>query len=155
MLKINELAPEFSLFDKDNNLVKRSDFLGKWVVIYFYPKDNTPGCTTQAKTYEENLNEFKKRGIEVIGISKDSVASHSNFASKHNLTFTLLSDPSLEVLKAYKVWGPKKMYGREYEGVIRSSYLIDPNGVIRGAFSKVSPKNDALTILNYYDEIVK
>lgn len=155
MVNVNDKAPNFTLPDKDDNLVSLNDFLGKWVVLYFYPKDNTSGCTLQAQNYEASLDEFKKRDVKVIGISKDSTKSHRNFASKYDLTFTLLSDESKEVLENYGVLGLKKLYGREYMGVVRTTFVIDPEGVVRARFDKVSPKTDPTKVLEFLDSVGK
>ena len=142
MLEVGMKAPEFSLLNQDGKEVSLSDFKGKKVVLYFYPKDNTAGCTKQACGFAQLYPDFTEKGAEVIGISKDSVESHRKFADKFNLTFTLLSDPEKEVLQAYDVWKEKNMYGKISMGVIRSTYLIDEEGIIVKAFSKVnSTKN--------------
>ena len=142
MLEVGIKAPEFSLLNQDGEEVYLSDFKGKKVVLYFYPKDNTAGCTKQACGFAQLYPDFTEKGAEVIGISKDSVESHRKFADKYNLTFTLLSDPEKEVLQAYDVWKEKNMYGKISMGVIRSTYLIDEEGIIVKAFSKVnSTKN--------------
>ena len=125
MLKVADAAPDFTLPDADNNMVSLRDFRGKKAVLYFYPKDNTPGCTRQACAFAENFAEFRERDIAVIGISKDSVESHRKFAEKYNLPFILLSDPTLEVLKAYGVWQEKKLYGKVSMGVVRTTFIID------------------------------
>ena len=142
MLEVGIKAPEFSLLNQDGKEVSLSDFKGKKVVLYFYPKDNTAGCTKQACGFAQLYPDFTEKGAEVIGISKDSVESHRKFADKYNLTFTLLSDPEKEVVQAYDVWKEKNMYGKISMGVIRSTYLIDEEGIIVKAFSKVnSTKN--------------
>lgn len=147
MLEIGIKAPDFALPDKDGNIVKLSDFSGKKVVIYFYPKDNTPGCTKQALAYADEYENFVKEGIVVIGISKDNRASHEKFASKYNLPFILLSDSELEVIKKYDVWKEKKLYGKTAFGVIRSSYLIDENGIIIACEEKAKPDTNAKNML--------
>ena len=136
-------APDFTLKDKDNNNVSLSDFRGKKVVLYFYPKDNTPGCTRQACAFASLYEEFEKRGVVVIGVSKDSVASHIKFAEKHNLPFILLSDPDLVAIKAYDVWQEKKMCGKVSMGVVRTTFIIDENGFIEKTMAKVKPDTNA------------
>ena len=138
LLNIGDKAPDFTLLDKDGKSVSLSDFLGKRVVLYFYPKDNTPGCTRQACAFAQSFEEFKNLNVTVIGISKDSVNSHKNFAAKYTLPFILLSDPDLEAIKAYDVWQEKKNYGKVSMGVVRTTYLIDENGIIIKAFGKVN-----------------
>lgn len=147
LLEQGTKAPDFTLPDKDGKNVSLSDFLGKKVVLYFYPKDNTPGCTRQACAFAAAYNGFKEKNVEVIGISKDSIASHVKFAEKYNLPFTLLSDSELEVIKAYGVWQEKKLYGKVSMGVVRTTYIIDEKGFIEKAMSKVKPDTNAQEIL--------
>lgn len=142
-------APEIVLNDKDGNEVKLSDFAGRRVVVYFYPRDNTPGCTRQACAFARTFDEYDKLGITVIGISKDSEASHTKFADKHNLPFILLSDPELKAIQAYDVWQEKKMYGKVSMGVVRATYLIDESGVIEKVWKKAKPDTNADEILEY------
>ena len=149
MLEIGAKAPDFTLFDKDGNSVSLSDFLGKKVVLYFYPKDNTPGCTRQACAFAASYEALKSLEAVVIGVSKDSVASHAKFAAKHDLPFILLADPELEAIKAYDVWQEKKLYGKVSMGVVRTTYVIDENGVIEKAMPKVKPDTNAAEILAY------
>ncbi len=149
MLNEKIKAPDFTLCDKDNNTVSLSDFRGKKVILYFYPKDNTPGCTRQACAFAESYGEFESLGAAVIGVSKDSVASHVKFAEKYALPFILLSDPELEAIKAYDVWQEKKMCGKVSMGVVRTTYIIDENGVIEKAMPKVKPDTNAAEILEY------
>ena len=149
MLKAGEKAPLFTLSDKDGNKVALSDFLGKKVVLYFYPKDNTPGCTRQACAFASAYDGFKEKNVEVIGISKDSVASHVKFAEKYGLPFILLSDPEHEAKKAYGVWQEKKLYGKSSMGVVRTTLIIAENGVIERVMEKVKPDTNAAEILAY------
>ena len=149
MLEIGTKAPEFTLPDKDGNAVSLTDFAGKKVVLYFYPKDNTPGCTRQACAFAGAYQEFKKINAVVIGISKDSVASHQKFAEKYSLPFILLSDPELTAIQAYGVWQEKKLYGKVSMGVVRSTFVIDENGMIEKVMPKVKPDTNAAEILAY------
>ena len=147
MLQIGTKAPDFTLFDKDGNAVSLSDFLGKRVVLYFYPKDNTPGCTRQACAFAGAYKEFEARDVVVIGISRDSVASHQKFAEKYELPFILLSDPDRQAIEAYGVWQEKKNYGKVSMGVVRSTYLIDAEGKIEAVMPNVKPDTNAAEIL--------
>lgn len=149
MLEVKTKAPDFTLQDKDGNNVSLSDFAGKKIVLYFYPRDNTPGCTRQACAFAATYEEFKSLDAVVIGISKDSVASHQKFAEKNGLPFVLLSDPELTAIKAYDVWQEKKNYGKVSMGVVRSTYVIDENGVIEKVMPKVKPDTNAAEILSY------
>ena len=149
MLEKGTKAPEFTLLDKDGKEVSLSDFAGKKVVLYFYPRDNTPGCTRQACAFAGAYNDFKSIDAVVIGISKDSVASHLKFAQKYELPFVLLSDPELQAIKAYDVWQEKKNYGKVSMGVVRSTYVIDENGIIEKVMPKVKPDTNAAEILAY------
>lgn len=149
MLEVGVKAPEFKLQDKDGNEVSLSDFKNKKVVLYFYPRDNTAGCTKQACAFRDNYEEFTLKDVVVIGISKDSVKSHSNFSTKHELPFILLSDPELEVIKAYDVWQEKKLYGKVSMGVVRTTYIIDENGIIEKVYNKVKTDKNAGEILEY------
>ncbi len=133
-------APEFKGVDQNGNTVSLSDFKGKKVILYFYPKDNTSGCTNEACNLRDNYDFWIDKGYEIIGVSPDGVASHKKFAEKHNLPFTLIADPEKEIIKAYGAWGPKKLYGREYEGLLRTTYVIDKNGNIEEVFKKVKTK---------------
>lgn len=152
MLTEGTKAPEFTLQDKDGKQVSLSDFAGKKVVIYFYPKDSTPGCTRQACAFAAAYQEFERLGVPVIGISKDSPRSHQNFAAKNQLPFILLSDPELQAIQAYDVWKEKRLYGKVSMGVVRSTYLIDENGVIEKAMEKVKPDTNAEDVLKYLRE---
>ena len=149
MLEVGTKAPDFALLDKNENLIKLSDFLGKKIVLYFYPKDNTPGCTRQACAFAQSFDAFKKLDVVVIGISKDSVASHLKFADKHALPFILLSDPELQAIQAYDVSKEKKIAGKVGFGVIRSTYIIDEQGIIEKAMPKVKPDTNVTEILAY------
>ena len=152
MLEIGMKAPEFTLHDKDGNAVSLSDFIGKKVVLYLYPKDNTPGCTRQACAFAAAYEGFKSRNVVVIGISKDSVASHLKFAQKYNLPFILLSDPELQAIQAYGVWQEKKLYGKVSMGVVRTTFIIDEQGNIERVIPKVKPDTNAAEILAYLGE---
>ena len=147
MLELNTKAPDFTLTDKDGRQVSLSDFFGRKVVLYFYPKDNTPGCTRQACAFASAYAEFEQLGVTVIGISKDSVASHIRFAEKYNLPFVLLSDPDLQAIKAYDVWQEKKMCGKVSMGVVRTTFIIDEEGKIAHVMPKVKPDTNAAEIL--------
>ncbi|MCI5903845.1 MAG: thioredoxin-dependent thiol peroxidase [Oscillospiraceae bacterium] len=149
MLEENTKAPSFELNDKDGKKYSLSDFAGQKIVVYFYPKDNTPGCTRQACAFAAAYEDFKTLNVPVIGISKDSEASHRKFAEKHGLPFILLSDPELEAIKAYDVWQEKKLYGKVSMGVVRTTYVIDENGVIIKAMPKVKPDTNAAKVLEY------
>ena len=149
MLETGMKAPEFTLNDKDSNPVSLSDFLGKKVVLYFYPKDNTPGCTRQACAFAAAYEGFKAKDVIVIGISKDSVASHRKFAQKYDLPFILLSDPELEAIQAYGVWQEKKLYGKVSMGVVRTTFIIDQRGNIERVMPKVKPDTNAAEILTF------
>ena len=149
MLEAGMKAPDFTLPDKDGTPVSLSDFAGKKVVLYFYPKDNTPGCTRQACAFAATYGEFEQLGVTVIGVSKDSAASHQKFADKHSLPFILLSDPELTAIQAYDVWQEKKLYGKVSMGVVRTTYVIDEHGVIEKAMPKVKPDTNAAEILDY------
>ena len=147
MLEIGMKAPNFTLKDKNGNDVSLSDFLGKRVVLYFYPKDNTPGCTRQACAFAGAYKQFEAKGVEVIGISKDSVASHVKFAEKYDLPFILLSDPDRIAIEAYGVWQEKKMCGKVSMGVVRTTFIIDEDGNIEKVMPKVKPDTNAADIL--------
>lgn len=149
MLEVGMKAPDFKLQDKDGREITLSGFRGKKVVLYFYPKDNTPGCTKQACAFASAYDGFKTKGVEVIGVSKDSVASHVKFAEKYNLPFILISDPELKAIKAYDVWQEKKMYGKVTFGVVRTTYVIDEEGIIEKVMPKVKPDTNAAEILEY------
>ena len=147
MLEKGTKAPDFTLFDKEGKEVSLSDFSGRKVVLYFYPKDNTPGCTRQACAFAFHYGEFQRRGVEVIGISKDSVASHVKFAEKHGLNFILLADPDRQAIEPYGVWQEKKLYGKVSMGVVRTTFIIDEEGNIAKIMPKVKPDTNAQEIL--------
>lgn len=147
MLEIGAMAPQFTLKDQTGKEISLSDFLGRRVVVYFYPKDHTPGCTRQACAYAGLLHEFEARGVTVIGISRDSVESHRKFAEKHGLSFILLSDPDRVAIEAYGVWKEKKLYGKISLGVQRSSFLIGADGRLERIMMGVKPDTDAAEIL--------
>ncbi len=155
MLEVGTKAPEFTLNDKYGNPVSLSDFAGKKVVLYFYPKDNTPGCTRQACAFALHHKDFTEQNVAVIGISKDSVASHLKFAEKYDLPFVLLSDPDHAVIEAYGAWQEKKNYGKVSMGVVRSTYLISEQGIIEKVMPKVKPDTNAGEILTYLGRSVQ
>jgi peroxiredoxin Q/BCP len=148
-LKVGDKAPEFCLLDANNHEVCLRNVRGRWLVLYFYPKDNTTGCTREAVDFSEHLDKFRKMDTMVIGISPDSVASHGNFIDKNDLKITLLSDTEHKVLKAYGVWQKKKMYGREYHGVVRTTFVIDPGGKIKQMWEKVRVAGHADAVRDY------
>ena len=143
MLEIGTKAPDFELEDQNGKTHKLSDYKGKKVILYFYPKDNTSGCTKQAVGYSTNKKEFDKKGVVILGVSKDSVASHKKFEEKQNLTITILADPERKVIEAYDVWKEKKNYGKVSMGVVRTTYLIDEKGIIIKANDKVKAAEDS------------
>ena len=151
MLEVGTKAPDFTLKNQEGQEVSLSQFTGKRVVLYFYPRDNTPGCTRQACGFAQNYEGFTQRDVVVIGVSKDSVASHLKFAQKYELPFVLLSDPDLEAIQAYGVWQEKKLYGKVSMGVVRTTYVVDPQGVIEKVMPKVKPDTNAAEILAYLD----
>ena len=149
MLQIGTKAPNFTLTNENGEQISLSNYLGQKVVVYFYPKDNTPGCTKQACAFRDAYNGFKENNVVVIGISKDSEKSHANFIKKHDLNFILLSDPNLEAIQAYDVWKEKKLYGKVSMGVVRSTYIINEEGMIEYVFEKAKPDTNAYEILDY------
>ncbi len=153
MLEAGTKAPDFALLDKDGKEVRLSDFAGKRVVLYFYPRDNTPGCTRQACAFAKAYEGFRSRNVVVIGISKDSVASHLKFAQKYELPFILLSDPELQTIQAYGVWQEKKLYGKTSMGVVRTTYVIDPEGRVEKVMPKVKPDTNAEEILAWMETV--
>ena len=148
MLEVGMKAPDFSLPDENGVNHKLSDYLGKRVILYFYPKDNTPGCTAQACGFSDLYPQISEKDAMVLGVSKDSIKSHKNFKEKFNLAFTLLSDSELEVIKLYDVWKEKKLYGKVSMGVLRTTYLIDENGIIINANDKVKAKDNPSQVLD-------
>lgn len=147
MLQPGQKAPDFTLMDQNGKEVRLSDFLGKKVVLYFYPKDNTPGCTKQACAFAAAYDAFREKDIVVIGISKDSVSSHVKFAEKYHLPFILLSDPERKAIEPFGVWQEKKMCGKVSMGVVRTTYIIDENGVVSHVMPKVKPDTNAEEVL--------
>ena len=152
MLALGEKAPDFTLLNQDGAEIRLSDYYGKKVILYFYPKDNTPGCTRQACAFAQNYAQFAALNTVVIGISKDSVASHQRFAEKNGLPFILLSDPERLAIEAYDVWKEKKQYGKVSMGVVRTTYVIDEHGCIEKIMPKVKPDTNAAEILAYLSE---
>ena len=147
-------APNFILLDQGGVIRSLSDYVGKWIVLYFYPRDDTPGCTTEACSFRDERDAIAEFGkAVVIGVSKDSVKSHKKFADKHGLNFTILSDESLDVIKAYGAWGERSMYGRKFMGVIRSTVIIDPKGNIAREYPKVNPRKHAAEIIKDLKEL--
>lgn len=151
-VKIGQEAPLFSLLNSAGKKIALADFRGKWVILYFYPKDDTPGCTTEACDFNSILPKLAEKAV-IIGISPDKMESHAKFAKKYNLTFELLSDESKEAIKSYDVWGKKNMYGKEFEGVIRTTFLIDPNGKIAAIWPNVSVAEHAQKVQITLDEL--
>lgn len=146
-LQIGIQAPDFTLPDQTGELHNLSQYNGRWVVVYFYPKDDTTGCTTEACSFRDNYDTFKEHGIVVLGISKDTGDSHVKFSEKYHLPFTLLSDPEKKVIMQYEAWGKKISFGKEYDGVLRTTYVIDPEGVIKKVYERVKPEEHAQIIL--------
>ncbi|MCR4422000.1 MAG: thioredoxin-dependent thiol peroxidase [Spirochaetales bacterium] len=149
LLKENDLAPDFTLPDETGIEHNLSEFKGKTIVLYFYPKDDTPGCTKEACSFRDNFSQLTSKGAIVIGISKDSPKSHEKFKIKYNLPFILLADEKAEVIKLYDCWGTKNMYGKIIEGTLRKTFIIDKNGIIKKIFEKVTPEGHAEEILKY------
>jgi peroxiredoxin Q/BCP len=152
MIALNSPAPNFILKGQDSIERELKDYRGKWVVVYFYPKDDTPGCTTEACSFRDGFKELQEKNVVVLGISKGTVKSHKKFGEKFHLNFPLLSDPTKETMRAYGALGPKKFMGREYEGVLRNTYLINPEGNIAKIYENVTPKNHAQEILQDLNE---
>lgn len=139
MLKLNTKAPDFEAQDQEGKRHKLSTYLGKWIILYFYPKDNTPGCTKEACNFRDNYHQLQNRGVVILGVSKDSGQSHAKFAQKHNLNFPLLVDTDKKIIQSYSAWGVKIFMGREFEGTKRMTYLINPKGKIAKVYEKVNP----------------
>lgn len=147
MLKIGDKMPDFEVVDQDGKMVKSEDLIGKKTIIYFYPKDNTSGCTAEACSLRDNYQALQAKGYNVVGVSKDSVASHKKFAEKYELPFTLLADTSTQLLQTFGAWGEKKMYGKTVMGTIRKTFIFDENGILTEIIEKVDTKNHAGQIL--------
>jgi peroxiredoxin Q/BCP len=147
ILKENSIAPDFVLNDETGKPVQLSDYIGKDVVLYFYPKDDTSGCTTEACNFRDDYSAYEKAGVVILGVSPDSIESHAKFKAKYHLPFPLLADEGHKVCEKYGVWGKKQMYGREYDGVLRTTYLIGKNGKVRKVFEKVKPAEHSAEIL--------
>lgn len=139
MTDVKMRAADFSLPDQNGKNHTLRQYRGTWMILYFYPKDDTPGCTKEACSFRDSLTGFEKRGVAILGVSKDSVVSHKKFADKYHLNFPLLSDERLTTIKAYKAWGEKKFMGRSYDGILRITYLIDPKGEVAKVYEKVNP----------------
>ena len=154
-LEVGNMAPDFSLVDQNSKTHTLSEYKGNWVVIYFYPKDDTPGCTIETNDFNKLHSKFKKLDCEIYGISKDSIKSHDKFRDKYKIKFDLLADEDLKVLKKYKVWGKKKFMGREFMGIIRTTYLIDKKGKILKVWDNVKVKDHAKEVLETLQNIVK
>ncbi len=148
MLQKGDKAPDFSLSDQNGNLVSLSDYRGKKLVIYFYPKANTPGCTAESCSLRDSYDDFKEKGFSIIGVSADSVSAQKNFSEKYNFPFPLLADTEKNMIKSYHAWGKKRMYGKEYEGIMRFTFIIDENGLILEVVTKVDTKNHATQLLS-------
>jgi peroxiredoxin Q/BCP len=149
-LKPGDKAPDFSANDQNSNKISLSDFAGRKLILYFYPKDNTPGCTAEACSLRDGKRELERMGFAIVGVSPDSEKSHQGFVSKQNLNFPLISDPDKTIAKAYGAWGPKKFMGREYEGILRTTVVIDGNGTIEKVFDKVDTKRHFEQIADSY-----
>lgn len=148
-------AADFSLPDQNGVVHTLKEYRGKWLILYFYPKDDTPGCTKEACSFRDSVTEFAQRGVEIVGVSRDSVASHKKFADKYKLTFTLLSDESLAMIKAYNAWGEKKFMGKVFSGILRNTYLINPQGEIARVYEKVNPLVHSEELLRDLDMFTK
>lgn len=147
-------APNFSLSDQNGIIHKLSDYKGKWLLLYFYPEDDTPGCTKEACNFRDTSLEYKKLGVEIVGVSMNSVKSHKKFEQKYDLNFTLLADPKGIVVQSYGAWGEKQMFGRKFMGILRNTYLINPNGEIVKTYERVNPSNHPGEILNDLESLL-
>lgn len=154
MLETNSKAPAFSLPDQDGKIHSLDGYAGGWLLVYFYPKDDTPGCTEEACSLRDNLSALKAKGLSIVGVSTDSVASHKKFAQKFTLPFPLLADEKKEMVEAYGVWAEKSMYGKKYMGTLRNSFLIRPDGTIAKIYEKVKPGEHAVEILHDMDDMI-
>ena len=146
-MRVGDQAPDFELSDQMGKVHKLSDYLGESILLYFYPKDDTPGCTKEACEIRDNFTDFKKLGLKILGVSADSVKSHNNFSEKYSLPFSILSDVNKEVIKEYGVWGKKKFMGKEYEGIKRTSFLVDAEGKIEKIYEEVKPAEHAKEVI--------
>ncbi|MCL4454832.1 MAG: thioredoxin-dependent thiol peroxidase [Deinococcus sp.] len=155
MATSGEKAPHFALPDQEGKVHKLSDYQGGWLVLYFYPKDDTPGCTKEACSFRDEQATLKKLGAVVLGVSADDTKSHAKFAEKFNLNFPLLADPSAEMIKSYGAWGKKNLYGKEYEGVLRQTFIVDPKGNVARVWEKVKPEDHALDVAEALRELQK
>lgn len=155
MLSVGTKAPTFTLKDQNGRAHKLSDYRGKWLVIYFYPKDNTPGCTKEACSFRDSIDVIRNTGAEVIGISKDTITSHAKFADRYNLPFPILADPQTSTIKKYESWGKKKLFGNEFFSTIRTSYIINPKGLIAKVYPKVSPNTHTQEIIKDLKILIK
>lgn len=153
MLQAGQKAPDFNLLNEKGENVTLADFKNKKVVLYFYPKDDTPGCTTQACSYRDHFNEFVSRGYQIIGVSKDDLKSHQKFLEKYELNFTLLSDPDTTVIQEYGCWKEKSLYGKKYMGTARTTFVLDEEGMILKVFENVDPKADVSQVLDFIDSL--
>lgn len=151
-IKVGDIAPDFELTDQFNDTHKLSDYRGKKVILYFYPKDNTPGCTTEACGFRDNYSTFRQNGIVILGVSADSTESHAKFQEKYSLPFTLLADTDHKISEIYGVWQPKKLMGKEYFGIVRTTFVIDEKGKIVKIYEKVKPETHAQEIIELFDQ---
>ena len=148
IMEVGQQAPDFMLLDENGQIHHLSDYQGKYVLLYFYPKDDTPGCTTEACNFRDDYSQYDDANVIILGVSPDSPQSHAKFKNKYNLPFTLLADEDHQVCELFGVWGPKKSFGKEYEGVHRTTYLINPDGWIQKVYEKVSPANHSVEVLD-------